>query len=114
MIRILHPAAIAARPHHWAKNLLVFAPIILGHRWADPSAWKGAALCFLSFSFFASFVYVLNDLFDREADRNHPRKCLRPIASGALYAHTGRLIAACFFLSRGPGRHSHYLLRPAW
>jgi 4-hydroxybenzoate polyprenyltransferase len=99
VIRILQPAAIAARPHHWAKNLLVFAPIILGHRWADPAAWKSAAVCFLSLSFFASFVYVLNDLFDREADLNHPRKCLRPVASGALSRRQAGAIAVILLIA---------------
>lgn len=74
----------AARPHHWAKNLLVFVPILLGHRWTDLSVCLHAMWCFVSFSLFASFVYILNDLLDRETDRNHPSKRLRPIASGHL------------------------------
>ena len=99
MIQALQPAVIAARPHHWAKNLLVFSPIILGHRWADPSAWRGAALCFLSFSLFASFVYILNDLLDRDADRNHARKRLRPIASGMLTRTQAGSLAAVLLIA---------------
>jgi 4-hydroxybenzoate polyprenyltransferase len=99
VIQALQPAAIAARPHHWAKNLLVFSPIILGHRWADPSAWRGAALCFLSFSLFASFVYILNDLLDRDADRNHARKRLRPIASGMLTRTQAGSLAAVLLIA---------------
>jgi 4-hydroxybenzoate polyprenyltransferase len=98
--QILQPAAIAARPHHWAKNLLVFVPIVLGHQWADTAVWRSAAICFLSLSFFASFVYVFNDLLDLEADRSHPRKRSRPVASGAL-SRTQAGAVAVIFLAAG-------------
>jgi 4-hydroxybenzoate polyprenyltransferase len=98
VIQAFQPAAISARPHHWAKNLLVFTPIILGHRWADPHAWRAAAICFISFSMFASFVYILNDLLDREADQNHARKRLRPIACGTLTRLQAGFVAAGFLI----------------
>ena len=92
MIRALQPALAAARPHHWSKNLLVFAPVFLSHRWGDPAVLRSAATCFLSFCFFASFVYILNDLLDRESDQEHPSKRWRPIASGRLSrSHAGVL-----------------------
>ena len=99
MIQSFKPAASVVRPHHWAKNLLVFAPIILGHKWADPEVWWRACICFVSFSLFASFVYILNDLLDREADRNHARKRLRPIASGTLTPMQAGSLAAGFFIA---------------
>jgi 4-hydroxybenzoate polyprenyltransferase len=102
VIQVFQPAAVSARPYHWAKNLLVFAPIILGHRWADPGVWRTALVCFLSLSFFASFVYVLNDLLDREADVCHPRKRLRPIASGRLTRQQAA-VAAVILLAAGTG-----------
>ena len=80
----MNSAVIAARPHHWTKNLLVFAPIILGHRWSAPPVWYAAGIAFLAFCCFASATYILNDLLDANSDRDHPLKKNRPIASGAL------------------------------
>ena len=59
--------------------------------------WR-ASICLVSFSFFASFVYILNDLLDREADRNHSRKRLRPIASGVLTPIQAGSLATAFFV----------------
>lgn len=94
MTSSLLPAVAAARPHHWAKNLLVFAPVVLAHRWTDGSVNRSAAICFVSFSLFASFVYILNDLLDRHTDRRHPVKRFRPIASGALSRPQAGVLAA--------------------
>src|SRR5262245_18093744 len=71
------------RPHQWSKNLLVLLPVVAAH---DITAenWIAALLAFVSFNFVASSAYVLNDLLDRAADRAHPRKRNRPLASGAL------------------------------
>ncbi len=80
------PAALfrAVRPHQAAKNLFVFAAIIFAGKLGDlPSLGKVASTFFL-FSVVSGGVYLLNDLLDVEADRNHPKKRLRPIASGAL------------------------------
>ena len=106
------PASLTAiRPHHWAKNLLVFSPIILGHRMDDSETWKSASICFLSFSMFASFVYILNDLLDRNSDRGHATKRLRPIASGRISRLQAGMIAA-LLLSGGVGS-ALYLPQPA-
>jgi 4-hydroxybenzoate polyprenyltransferase len=72
------------RPSQWVKNLLVFAALIFGHRATDPAAVQDAALAFLLFCAAASGIYLLNDIHDREADRRHPLKRMRPIASGVL------------------------------
>ena len=74
----------ALRVHQWSKNLLVFVPILLAHRYRDVTALYHAAILFLTFSACASSAYLLNDLMDLEADRSHAKKRGRPIASGAL------------------------------
>ena len=85
-----------ARPHHWAKNLLIFVPIVLAHRWADGSTWRSAALCFLGFSLLASSVYVLNDILDAEADRKHKSKRSRPVAAGIINPSSAGIISVIF------------------
>jgi len=72
------------RPLQWVKNLLIFAPILLAHEFGNIEKWQSAILAFILFSLCASAVYVINDLFDIESDRHHPRKIRRPFASGAL------------------------------
>lgn len=78
------PAVVRAmRPHQWAKNLLVFLPMLLAQH-ADAERAGHAFLAFASFCACASAVYIMNDLADLAADRKHPRKRYRPVASGAL------------------------------
>jgi 4-hydroxybenzoate polyprenyltransferase len=74
---------LAMRPHQWAKNLLVFVPMVLAQHASGDRAWRGF-LAFASFSACASAIYLLNDLADAAADRAHPRKKHRPIAAGEL------------------------------
>jgi 4-hydroxybenzoate polyprenyltransferase/phosphoserine phosphatase len=85
----------AIRLHQWAKNVLIFLPLLLAHAWA-PGLVAAAALAFLSFGFCASATYIVNDLLDLEADRQHPRKRLRPFASGDLSALAGVAIVVLF------------------
>jgi phosphoserine phosphatase len=72
------------RIHQWVKNLLVLAPLLAAHKISDVDGFIQAGLAFLAFSFCASAVYVLNDLLDLEADRQHIRKHKRPFASAAI------------------------------
>jgi len=72
------------RPRQWTKNLLVFAGIIFGERLLDADARLQALGAFGIFCALSSAVYLVNDVRDREADRVHPTKSKRPIASGAL------------------------------
>jgi 4-hydroxybenzoate polyprenyltransferase len=72
------------RPEQWTKNLLVFAALIFGHRLFDPAALGRSLAAFLIFCMLASAVYLFNDVSDREADRRHPLKKRRPIASGEI------------------------------
>lgn len=78
------PLLRAMRPHQWAKNLLVFAPVLLGHEYADLARMGRALACFAAFCLCASGVYVLNDLADLPSDRRHTTKRRRPIAAGEL------------------------------
>jgi 4-hydroxybenzoate polyprenyltransferase len=81
----LLPAALESlRPHQWLKNALVFVPLAAAHRLDQPQLLLRALQIFLAFSLCASAVYLLNDLRDVSADRMHPHKRLRPIASGRL------------------------------
>jgi 4-hydroxybenzoate polyprenyltransferase len=95
----LPPALKALRPHQWAKNLLVFVPLIAGHRFADPASLAGAIQAFAAFCLLASGTYILNDLFDLQADRRHPRKRMRPLAAGTLSIPAG--LALCVIALAG-------------
>ena len=92
---VLRSALKAARLQQWAKNLLIFVPVLLSHA-VSRNKMLTALAAFLCFSLTASSAYVVNDLLDIEADRRHPRKRLRPFAAGDLHAITGVLIAAIF------------------
>ena len=72
------------RPTQWVKNLLLFAGVLFAGRLTDIEALFRAAEGFIAFSLLSGAVYLFNDLRDLEADRLHPRKRLRPLASGAL------------------------------
>jgi 4-hydroxybenzoate polyprenyltransferase len=72
------------RPPHWIKNLFVFAPLLFTPATLSLSTLRHAALCFAAFSLAASAIYVFNDIQDRDADRRHPLKRARPIASGLI------------------------------
>jgi 4-hydroxybenzoate polyprenyltransferase len=82
----------AMRCQQWLKNLLIFAPMFLAHKFTDARTLLQAVTAFFSFSFAASSIYILNDLFDLSADQHHPRKCRRPFASGDLAITTGALL----------------------
>ena len=74
----------ALRIHQWLKNTLLFVPLFAAGKYYDQGAIVHLALGFLSFSLLASATYLVNDLLDLDADRQHPRKRLRPFASGDL------------------------------
>src|SRR6185295_2341249 len=66
------------------KNLFVLAPLVFGHKLGDPQAMGQALLALVAFCCAASAIYLVNDIRDREEDRNHPLKRLRPLAAGTL------------------------------
>ena len=75
---------LSLRPGQWTKNLLVFAGLIFGQRLTDPEAAAVAVGAFAIFCVLSGVVYLINDVRDRDADRLHPTKQHRPIASGAM------------------------------
>jgi 4-hydroxybenzoate polyprenyltransferase len=75
---------VSVRPEQWTKNLLIFAGLLFSRRLFDPAAVAEASIAFVVFCALAGAVYVINDVLDRESDREHPLKARRPIASGAL------------------------------
>ncbi len=79
----------AMRPHQWLKNLLVLVPIVLAHQLHHLDLLFNSIIGFAAFSLCASKVYLLNDLLDLDADRQHPTKCNRPFAAGDLAITTG-------------------------
>ncbi|MBO5615233.1 MAG: decaprenyl-phosphate phosphoribosyltransferase [Prevotella sp.] len=80
------------RPSHWVKNMFVFMPLFFGHQLLNIPLLLNAMVMCVSFSFIASAVYCLNDIIDVEADRRHPVKCKRPIASGDVSVPTAYLM----------------------
>jgi 4-hydroxybenzoate polyprenyltransferase len=72
------------RPHQWTKNLLVLAPLGLSKHLFEPQPLLRTLVAFVLFCLLSGVVYLVNDVADIERDRLHPRKRLRPIASGAL------------------------------
>ena len=83
---MIRPLVLSLRPAQWAKNLFVLAPLVFGHLLGDRAAVERALLALLAFCCAASTIYLINDLRDREEDRNHPLKRLRPLAAGTLSA----------------------------
>ncbi|MBI4263235.1 MAG: decaprenyl-phosphate phosphoribosyltransferase [Acidobacteria bacterium] len=82
------------RPEQWTKNLFVFAGLIFGGRLLDGGAVLVAVAAFAIFCALSGAVYLLNDVADREVDRRHPLKAMRPIASGRLAVGTALTAAA--------------------
>jgi len=87
------------RPNQWTKNLFVFAGLIFAERLFDLDAAAKATAAFGVFCVLSGVVYLINDVQDREADRRHPIKSRRPIASGALSPDTA--VAAALILTVG-------------
>lgn len=105
MSRVSLPGAIvsAMRLHHWPKNILVFVPMFVTHDF-NVAALTDGSVAFLAFSLAASANYLINDIYDIEADRLHPEKCERPIVTGVLpvriaIATAAVLIVAAFGLA---------------
>jgi 4-hydroxybenzoate polyprenyltransferase len=89
----------AIRPQQWAKNGLVFVPMLAGHGWMDLTAWRGAMIAFFALSATASSVYLVNDAADIDADRRHHRKRNRPFASGRLSPIVGLAASMCLAIA---------------
>ena len=72
------------RPHHYIKNIFIFIPLFFALKITDMHLLFSAFIAFIAFSLSASAVYILNDYFDIEDDKKHPKKRLRPLASGEV------------------------------
>ena len=97
----ISPLAIlkSIRVHQWLKNILIVVPLILNHEFANFTLLLAAIVAFFSFSFLASAVYIVNDISDLANDRQHPRKRLRPLASGAVSIPVVSATAAALLLA---------------
>jgi 4-hydroxybenzoate polyprenyltransferase len=80
------------RPHQWVKNLFVLAPVVFAHELTRPTFILAALGAFVVFCLVAGAVYTLNDLVDADADRVHPVKRFRPIASGRVPVPAARVM----------------------
>jgi 4-hydroxybenzoate polyprenyltransferase len=81
------------RPHQWVKNLFVAAPLVFAKHLVDQGYLWRAAVAAAAFCALSGAVYAINDVLDVEADRAHPTKRNRPIASGALGEHAALVLA---------------------
>jgi 4-hydroxybenzoate polyprenyltransferase len=87
------------RPRQWAKNVFVFAALVFAGRLSDPASLWRVAAAFGVFCVLSSAVYLINDIRDRDADRLHPIKRLRPIAAGELSVGTASAISVVLAVS---------------
>jgi 4-hydroxybenzoate polyprenyltransferase len=91
--------ARSLRAQQWTKNLLIFVPLLTSHRIVEPEVAIHGLLMFLAFNLASSAAYIANDLLDREADRQHPQKRLRPFASGDAAVWSGLVAAPILLLA---------------
>ena len=94
---MFRPIILILRPQQWVKNLFIFLPLFFDGKLLEVSYLLPAFATFLTYCFAASGIYCLNDILDAEADRKHPLKCKRPIASGAIRKSQGYLLMLCCF-----------------
>lgn len=83
-----------ARPAHWPKNVFVLAPLVFAQRLHDGDAVVRTLVAFACFCAASSVVYIFNDYRDREQDRSHPLKRLRPLAAGTVSVAVALAFAA--------------------
>jgi 4-hydroxybenzoate polyprenyltransferase len=103
--------ATALRPGQWTKNLLLFAGLVFGGRLNDIDAVLAATAAFGIFCALSGATYLVNDIRDRDADRGHPLKQTRPVASGELAVGTASAAAAVLI---GGATAAAWLLSPAF
>lgn len=86
------------RPHQWVKNLVVLLPVFFGGALLHIESVYAGLVTALCFSFAASSIYCLNDIVDVDDDRQHPVKCHRPLASGAISIAQGYILMFLMFI----------------
>ena len=87
-------ALVALRPRQWSKNLLVFAGLVFAAKLGDAARWAEECACFAAYCAVSSAAYLANDVRDREDDRLHPVKRMRPIARGELSLRAALVLAS--------------------
>ncbi|MEP6675434.1 MAG: decaprenyl-phosphate phosphoribosyltransferase [Ferruginibacter sp.] len=87
------------RPKDWAKNLFMFVPVFFAEKIFDLATVLPVLAGFACFSFVASSIYIINDYRDIEDDKKHPKKCNRPLASGAVSKTSGIIICILLFVA---------------
>jgi len=102
---------VSLRPDQWHKNLIVFAALIFAVKLLDPAALARATAAFLIFCAVSGAVYLINDVSDRDQDRAHPIKRMRPIAAGDISPALALTVAA---LLAGAALAAAVTLRPAF
>src|SRR5690348_1244017 len=99
---VIKAAIRAMRLSQWSKNGFVLLALIFARRLSDSMALGRTLVAFVAFCFASSAVYIINDLADRERDHMHPRKRLRPIASGELSLRGAAItLALCLCVAAG-------------
>lgn len=91
----------AIRVHQWVKNLLLFVPLVMAHEQGNVQLLLKTSIAFFSFCLCASSVYLLNDILDLEADRQHAKKRFRPLASGQMAITTAMTLIPLFLVLSG-------------
>ena len=86
------------RPKQWLKNVFVLMPVFFSGSLTHWNSLWAAVVAFIAFSFVASSVYCFNDIIDAEADRRHPDKCHRPVASGEVSKAQAYALMALMFV----------------
>ena len=81
------------RPAQWLKNLMLFFPPFLAGKFFAVDGVQALAAPFVAFSLFSSSCYIVNDVFDLKADRNHPKKCYRPLPAGKITVRQALILA---------------------
>ncbi len=88
----------AMRPLHWTKNCFVLAPLVFSGQFNQPISCFKTAIMFIAFCVASSAIYIINDIFDREEDQQHPTKKFRPIASGVINIGIALLMSVILIL----------------
>ena len=96
---MLKELLITMRPHQWYKNLVLFVSIIFSLNIQNLQMWSIATSAFFIFCLISGGEYIINDIIDREKDRNHPKKQKRPIASGMLKLNHALLFAIILIIT---------------
>ncbi|HMK85889.1 MAG TPA: UbiA family prenyltransferase [Steroidobacteraceae bacterium] len=108
---VVRGVLLSLRPYQWLKNALVFVPLAAAHRLGEVTLLANATRAFFAFGLCASSIYLINDVWDAPADRLHPHKQSRPIASGTVprslaLALVAPLLAGAALLVRPLGMHA--------